>query len=117
MCMCKWNKIPKWQVLIRIDDKMDKTHMIQLVNVGHLTHHCWFLRATAPVTYSQGCGVGVGVGVGRSRLFCSKSESESESTKFTDSGRLRAGSYSRFTNLYTHYCSHLFCVYFCGLAG
>ena len=49
----------------------------------------------------QGCGVGVGagVGVGRSRLFFPESESESESTKFTDSDRLRASSYSRFTEV------------------
>ena len=42
-------------------------------------------------------GVGVGVGVGRSRLFFS--ESESESTKSTDSDRLRANSYSWFTEI------------------
>ena len=50
-------------------------------------------------TKYQDCGVGVGVGVevGRSRLFFPESESESESTKFTDSDRLRASSYSRFT--------------------
>ena len=49
----------------------------------------------------QGCGVGVGagVGVGRSRLFFPESESESESTKCTDSDRLRASSYSRFTEI------------------
>ena len=41
----------------------------------------------------QGCGVGVGVGVGVDKIY-----------------RLRARSYSRFTNRYTHYVSH-FSVY------
>ena len=64
----------------------------------------------------QGCGVGVGVGVGRSRLFLP--ESESESTKFTDSDRLRASSYSRFTAIATPIILAFFCAYFCsGLTG
>ena len=57
-----------------------------------------YLIVISSVQFSseQGCGVGVGagVGVGRSRLFFPESESESESTKFTDSDRLRASSYS-----------------------
>ena len=39
------------------------------------------------------------VGVGRSRLFSPESESESESTKLTDSDRLRASTYYRFTEI------------------
>ena len=63
----------------------------------------------------QGCGVGVGVGVGvsRSRLFFPESESESESTKFTDSDRLRASSYSRFTSIAMPIILAFFCAYFC----
>ena len=59
------------------------------------------LHNPVPWTQKQGCGVGVGAGVGvsRSRLFCPESESESESTKFTDSDRLRASSYSRFKEI------------------
>ena len=59
-------------------------------------------RLRAVDTSKQGCGVGVGAGVGvsRSRLFCS--ESESESTKFTDSNRLRANSYSWFKEIDMH---------------
>ena len=58
----------------------------------------------------QGCGVRVG----RSRLCLP----ESESTKFTDSDRLRASSYSRFTAIAMPIILAFFCAYFCsGLTG
>ena len=63
------------------------------------------------LTFKQGCGVGVGAGVGfgRSRLFFP--ESESESIKFTDSDRLRASSYSRFTEIAMPIISAIFSIF------